>query len=799
MSEIDKHVRDLGNKLRIAFVCPDSFLLKSIILNNFRFTHPVAGNEFAAVSIEPLTFTLKEFKEMYLGFSGYTRFDAIISIDEDIMKYLNTKFIENDNCIKHTNYIEDNNSGNIGVAATEKLFLKQNNIVSELQSIFATVTEDELRKWTHVHGDMICENIVHDDKKIIYKPSLNLLITMAMQSMLNSMLRTNHVSKLTKILKTTTVDQLNKYPSLYDVVNKSIITSDNKHGNIFISIVSNAFKSGKRIERPWNSLLAQKHTNWEWIVVDDNFHSKKSDSTIKKTIYSKTGQKKELKKKEASEKSKQYTNDDFFYELQKLTNGDRRVRYIRADWNHNGYIGDTKRTGFSLARGEWIVELDHDDDLHEEMLTWLAKIIASVDDSVGFIYSDCMEIQETTYEPPVIYGTTFACGTGSHYMRIFPQYKNEKYPNGSVQSVSKSPPMNPLALLYITGAPNHIRIWRKSIYELVGGHNYNLPVADDYDLILRTFLACKFVRICHPVYYQYRNEQANNFTSVRNFMIQYLVPKIEQLYRESISNRFAQLSQANKIKKTMFVGEQYQIDIDPHDNDPLNPLISVIIPTYNRPGQLWLAIESVLKQTYKRYVIYVIIDCCEITNNVMPAFAEMAIRDYGCPPDNFRWCNLDHNYGAGGAVPRNYALERLISTKWSAYLDDDNIWLPEHLQAAVDSINESKRKLGWAPKFVVSDFYVNTINSVPIRCADPPARYTIDTSCVLHKTNLIYKYGLWKSRAEAGYAHDWELFSRWVNAGEKYVLTRKPTLLYTADENNANIIYQHQNVINQVF
>lgn len=48
-------------------------------------------------------------------------------------------------------------------------------------------------------------------------------------------------------------------------------------------------------------------------------------------------------------------------------------------------------------------------------------------------------------------------------------------------------------------------------------------------------------------------------------------------------------------------------------NEQFYPLISVIIPTYNRIEMLKRAVQSVLKQTYKNYEIIIIDD----NSNVM--------------------------------------------------------------------------------------------------------------------------------------------------------------------------------------
>ena len=44
---------------------------------------------------------------------------------------------------------------------------------------------------------------------------------------------------------------------------------------------------------------------------------------------------------------------------------------------------------------------------------------------------------------------------------------------------------------------------------------------------------------------------------------------------------------------------------------------------------------------------------------------------------------------------------------------------------------------------------------------------------------LIQKHGWWKDQIQAGYAHDWEFFSRW--AAVKWGATEQPTLIYNAE------------------
>jgi GT2 family glycosyltransferase len=186
----------------------------------------------------------------------------------------------------------------------------------------------------------------------------------------------------------------------------------------------------------------------------------------------------------------------------------------------------------------------------------------------------------------------------------------------------------------------------------------------------------------------------------------------------------------------------------------LGPPISVIIPTYNRPALLHRAVESALAQDYVAQETLVIGDCC-------PQFKAIN----GC-----RCFNLPSNHGAGGAVPRNYGLI-LASNEWIAYLDDDNTLKPDHLSTTMSEILKSDADFG------ISSMQIGD----KVHICDRMERGHTDTSCVIHKRDLIRKFGWWKDRTEATYAHDWEIVSRWANGGAKFIFTKIPTLMYNAD------------------
>jgi glycosyltransferase involved in cell wall biosynthesis len=101
------------------------------------------------------------------------------------------------------------------------------------------------------------------------------------------------------------------------------------------------------------------------------------------------------------------------------------------------------------------------------------------------------------------------------------------------------------------------------------------------------------------------------------------------------------------------------------------PLVSVVIPTRNRPEFLLRAISSVLNQTYRNLEIVVIVDG--------PDSATMtAMQDVSGP--NVRVIELPQN--VGGSEARNTGV-RNAKGEWIAFLDDDDEWLPTKIEKQV--------------------------------------------------------------------------------------------------------------------
>jgi glycosyltransferase involved in cell wall biosynthesis len=108
-----------------------------------------------------------------------------------------------------------------------------------------------------------------------------------------------------------------------------------------------------------------------------------------------------------------------------------------------------------------------------------------------------------------------------------------------------------------------------------------------------------------------------------------------------------------------------------HSSSPPNPLVSVVIPTYNRPAYLKQALLSVLHQTYSNYEVLVA-DDCSIEN---PQQLLDELQD-----DRIRLYRQATNRGVGVNVTH-----ALLQTqgKYVACLNDDDLWEPDFLESLV--------------------------------------------------------------------------------------------------------------------
>ncbi len=109
------------------------------------------------------------------------------------------------------------------------------------------------------------------------------------------------------------------------------------------------------------------------------------------------------------------------------------------------------------------------------------------------------------------------------------------------------------------------------------------------------------------------------------------------------------------------------------------PLVSVIVPTHNRPELLPRALESLAHQRLRNFEVVVVNDAGQDVSKIVEAF------DHPEGP-RFRYLTNPNNLGLAGT--RNAGLRAARGTL-VAFLDDDDLVSPEHLELLVTARRES--------------------------------------------------------------------------------------------------------------
>jgi GT2 family glycosyltransferase len=120
------------------------------------------------------------------------------------------------------------------------------------------------------------------------------------------------------------------------------------------------------------------------------------------------------------------------------------------------------------------------------------------------------------------------------------------------------------------------------------------------------------------------------------------------------------------------------------DDCGTDKLVSVVLPTYDRPDLLGRAIESVLSQSYRSWELIVVDDNSPDsaarlgTERFMARFVEDARVKY-----------LRHEVNRGGAAARNTGI-RAAAGEFVAFLDDDDEWEPAKLERQVAALERAQ-------------------------------------------------------------------------------------------------------------
>lgn len=282
----------------------------------------------------------------------------------------------------------------------------------------------------------------------------------------------------------------------YSVAMNSMLSPSNLEDDQMISFFTPIYNTGQKLWNTYRSVRDQTYSNWEWVLVNDSTDGGK---TLKIA--------------------------------EEIAAQDPRVKLYDFREKSGGCIGESKYRCCVLAKGYILAELDHDDLLVKTCAEDLHKA-AQAHPDCGMFYGDTAEVTESWENHQ--YPEGFALGYGN--------YREEEY-EGRLLSPANQQNINPKTIRHIVGVPNHVRAWRRSTYFEIGGHNRNLTIADDFELVIRSFLYSKICKIPKLSYIQflYNNAGGRNTHDLSRADIQRRVRTIAAHYNEAINVRFKEL------------------------------------------------------------------------------------------------------------------------------------------------------------------------------------------------------------------------------------------------------------------
>lgn len=189
------------------------------------------------------------------------------------------------------------------------------------------------------------------------------------------------------------------------------------------------------------------------------------------------------------------------------------------------------------------------------------------------------------------------------------------------------------------------------------------------------------------------------------------------------------------------------------------PLVSVIIPTYNRPAFLGETLDSVLGQTYKNIEI-IVVDDGSPGSEIEELIQEMQAKD------NIKYYKISNS--GKPSRPRNYGFAK-SKGQYLAFLDDDDIWDATKIQKQVDVL-EANLDFGIAHCYckVIDEHgtLTNEIIGKPKRTSDKHGdvkmrmigNWTLMMPTPLIRRTVLEKVGLFDE--EIASAEDVELYTR---------------------------------------
>ncbi len=276
------------------------------------------------------------------------------------------------------------------------------------------------------------------------------------------------------------------------------------------------------------SVMRQNYPNWELCIADDNSPNQSVRDVIK-----------------------EYASKD------------PRVKYLFRDTN--GHIAEATNSAATLASGEFIAFLDHDDELAEHALLTMVSELNQHRDA-DLIYSDEDKLTEDG-------------------VRHYPHFKSDWNPE----------------LLLCQNYVCHFTMVRRSLFNAVGGIRKGFDGAQDWDFVLRVSEATTPDKIRHLPFVLYHWRVIEGSTAKATESKPYVTAAQIKAVSEHLERIGDKGAVVTSLPATSMIRVSYPVPTP-------EPLVSLIVPTRNQLQHLSTCVQGLLEKTAYKNVEIIIVD-----------------------------------------------------------------------------------------------------------------------------------------------------------------------------------------------
>jgi glycosyltransferase involved in cell wall biosynthesis len=226
----------------------------------------------------------------------------------------------------------------------------------------------------------------------------------------------------------------------------------------------------------------------------------------------------------------------------------------------------------------------------------------------------------------------------------------------------------------------------------------------------------------------------------------------------------------------------------------MNPLVSVIIPVYNKEKTVQEAIQSIINQTYKNIEIIVINDGSKDRSlEIISAL-------------NYNNITIINQKNQGNIKAKNNAL-RLINGDYIQFLDADDILSDDKIGNQVKLLEKNKDAIVWCDSYIFSNIVHNSIKiktNELIKIKHPlefllylngitGSIFMIQPNAFLFSRHLLQKSGLYNENLIGSPDDDSDFYARLISNSSE-VIYDAVSQNYYRETDSTNVSRQHSSL-----